>query len=187
MTPAFPGCSTLFECSTSDRSFRHRSRPPRIQGDRVEKRRKRQDAVRENLRRFRERQRSGFDGSVARSTELFHGFPSPYISNHQQRSIYDFLDRIYSINSCPGTCSTCSESYHGIRLKGSQCERCFNEVDFIFVRLFHAYFYYCSAQDIALWKKTTQIQEVFQMLFVVFLKGLPKWRRCFAALLRHVS
>ena len=186
MTSRASGCSSVFESSTSGRLPRPRSRPARIQTDRVEKRRKRKDQVRNNLRRFRERQRSSLDGSDTLSTDAFTFAPSLYLPDHQKKAVFEFLDRVYSVNHSPGSCSTCRESYHGIRLKGSECERCFNEVGFFSIICSTLSFLCRSGVDIGLWKKTTQILEAFQMPFVMFLKESPKWRRCFAASLRHV-
>lgn len=178
MTSRASGCSSVFESSTSGRLPCRRSRPARIQTDCVEKRRKRKDQVRNNLRRFHERQRSSFNESDTLSTDVFTFAPSLYLLDHQKKAVFEFLGWVYSVSHSPESCSTCRESYHGIHLKGSECERCFNEVGFFSLICSTLSFLCRSAVDIGLWKKTTQILGAFQMPFVMFLKDSPKWRRC---------
>jgi hypothetical protein len=101
MNPAPSESSEPFESSTCGPSICQCLCPPHIQGDHVEKRRKRKDAVRNNLRWYCERQRTVVDDSGGLSTGLFNALPSPYIPDDQLSAIYSFFNFLGSDGPLP--------------------------------------------------------------------------------------
>lgn len=53
---------------------------------------------------------------------------SAYVPVHQQWAIHDFLDHLALIRDDLHECATCLERYHGMKMHGTQCARCNNEV-----------------------------------------------------------
>lgn len=108
------------------------TRPPRVQPNDEQRRQIRREAHRVNQRRCRERKRALINNkkNVPVGCDLNEQGRAPYIPEHQTAAVASFFARLQSISTVPGFCSTCKESYHGMRLRGVQCERCFNEVRF---------------------------------------------------------
>ena len=130
-TPCKRPCSPLF-CEPNNRRVRF---CPSLTTDDEKKKRKKK-ANRDRQRRFRERQCTHRNSeTVGQNTSDSQDSCSPlstYVPAHQLDAIAQFWTRLRSIEKNPETCSVCKECYHGIRMKGTQCERCFNEVRFIF-------------------------------------------------------
>jgi hypothetical protein len=58
-----------------------------------------------------------------------HPLPPPaYLPAHQTDAINDFFARLLFTQDEPPECSTCFEKYHGMRMQGTQCDRCHREV-----------------------------------------------------------
>jgi hypothetical protein len=66
------------------------SRARQIQGDCVENKRKQKDAVCNNVRRFRDQQRTVIDGQSHSANNLLFTPTLPYIPIHQQLAIHNF-------------------------------------------------------------------------------------------------
>ena len=54
--------------------------------------------------------------------------PAPFLPVHQQNAINDFMDRVLTVRYSEAECDTCLERYHGMRMRGVQCDRCRREV-----------------------------------------------------------
>ena len=61
---------------------------------------------------------------VACSSQL----SSPFLPVHQQRAIDNFMDRVLTVRQSVRHCDTCLERYHGMHMRGTQCDRCHREV-----------------------------------------------------------
>ena len=103
-------------------------RPQRVQDDEHERGQMRRQRNRVRQQRYRERQRALLND--AEGSRLAHGAPTspPYIPAHQKDAIDEFFDRLRSVDTVLAVCSTCQESYYGIRVRLTECERCSNEV-----------------------------------------------------------
>ena len=116
-------------------SHRPPSRAPRVRpqcvrlsvDDRREKERERNRAYQ---KKYRERQRALVNDRHGRSNSITQQETPSYLPIHQKKAVDDFLNRLCCTENVPDICSICGESYHGMRLKGTQCERCSNEVCF---------------------------------------------------------
>lgn len=105
-----------------------RTRAQRIQIEEDERRARRRERNRIYQRGYRERQRGLVNAERNQSRLSTEQELPSYIPIRQKRAINDFLKRIYSIDNVLHICYTCKESFHGMRFKGTECERCSNEV-----------------------------------------------------------
>ena len=59
------------------------------------------------------------ESPLAHDTQERVPSPPPYIPAHQKRAVNDFFNRLRSIDTVLAVCSTCKESYYGMRLRQS--------------------------------------------------------------------
>ena len=107
-----------------------RVRPQAVRVDVDERRERNRERNRVYQRKYRERQRTLVNDRKSRFDPLMEQELPSYLPAHQKKAVDDFLDRLCCTENVPNVCSTCRESYHGMQMNGSQCERCFNEVYF---------------------------------------------------------
>jgi hypothetical protein len=82
----------------------------------------RRDAARE-----RQRDRQRLRRNRMRPANSSH-VPAPFLPVHQQNAINNFMDRILTVRHSSAQCATCLERYHGMHMRGVQCDRCHREV-----------------------------------------------------------
>ena len=172
-------------------SNRRNARPRRVVRDveeDAEKRANRREKNRLRQKIYRERQRTIIEKRKNDGENAAQREPSPpsYIPAHQRNAIDDFFNRLCRVETVLQVCSTCKESYHGMRLREGQCERCSNEVSPIFERSFryrnNASLARFSVTDIVLSTRILQIRGKSLKSFVTCCRTSHKWRKCFAAL-----
>ena len=61
---------------------------------------------------------------------------SSFLPLHQREAIDAFFDRVVAVRADVGECHICLERYHGMHLRGLECDRCHREVSFHSVFLF---------------------------------------------------
>jgi hypothetical protein len=63
---------------------------------------------------------------------------SSFLPLHQREAVDAFFDRVVSVRADIGDCQICLERYHGMHLRGLECDRCHREVSFhpVFLVLF---------------------------------------------------
>jgi hypothetical protein len=89
------------------------------------------DIVAERERtRERDRIRQRSRRTVARRPAAMHcSIPATnFLPPHQRTALDGFMDRLFSVRSSLAQCETCLERYHGIHMRGLQCDRCRREV-----------------------------------------------------------
>jgi hypothetical protein len=84
----------------------------------------------QRLRRARLRNHST-NGSVSKVS-------SSFLPLHQREAVDAFFDRVVSVRADIGECQICLERYHGMHLRGLECDMCHREVSFhpVFLVLF---------------------------------------------------
>ena len=85
--------------------------------------------------RYSERSRRALPARVSTNTDhmdIEQDFiqpppPRAFLPSHQHDAIDDFFSRLLFTKTDPPQCSTCFEQYHGMRLQGTECDRCYRE------------------------------------------------------------
>ena len=54
--------------------------------------------------------------------------PSNLLPIYQREALDNFMGRVFGVRSSLAQCETCLEHYHGIHMRGLQCDRCAHEV-----------------------------------------------------------
>lgn len=159
-----------------------------------EKKERKKKANRDRQRRFRDRRREHrYSETLCQNTNDF-GDSSPasstYIPAHQMDAITQFWARLRSIEKNPQTCCVCKECYHGIRMKGTQCERCSNEVRFILLNNGRTFLSHCvewySGTATGSYLITMRILNTSLKCFKTLYMTSRRWKRCFAVLRRRL-
>jgi hypothetical protein len=75
---------------------------------------------------------------------------SSFLPLHQREAIDAFFDRVVGVRADVGECQICLERYHGMHLRGLDCDRCHREVSFHSVFLFFSFNVFYSEVIIAM-------------------------------------
>lgn len=105
--------------------------------------------------------------------------PPPFLPVHQLRAINQFMDRLLVVRDSLTECSTCLERYHGMHMRGVQCDRCHREVRPPCQPSSHS-LTVRSPVLIGTATRMTQIPVGSRPTWSTFWTALLRWRRCCA-------